>query len=232
MGNLDIFQFGQEIERPELINLRKQIKCHYIIFDFRVPQEYPPHIFHYNIVPHFNYFGNGMMINHNFYNNSYSNQQQFYNNNNFNNFQHQNYVPYNQMPFNQYQPNNNNINNINNFQKEETLEMSNHLRGLVNIANTCYMNSTIQCFAHIKELFSYFNKPKIIELMSAPANKDKLSPVFSSLIIALWFPYDSSPLYPYIFKERLGKMNQLFAGPIPNDAKDLLTFLLMQIHDE
>ena len=232
MGNLDIFQFGQEIERPELINLRKQIQCKYIVFDFRVPQEYLPHIFHYNIAPHFNHFGNGMMINHNFYNNSYSNQQQFYNNNNFNNFQHQNYVPYNQMPFNQYQPNNNNINNINTFQKEETLEMSNHLRGLVNIANTCYMNSTIQCFAHIKELFSYFNKPKIIELMSAPANKDKLSPVFSSLIIALWFPYDSSPLYPYIFKERLGKMNQLFAGPIPNDAKDLLTFLLMQLHDE
>jgi ubiquitin C-terminal hydrolase len=27
-------------------------------------------------------------------------------------------------------------------------------------------------------------------------------------------------------------MNELFRGPIPNDAKDLLTFILMQLHEE
>jgi ubiquitin C-terminal hydrolase len=27
-------------------------------------------------------------------------------------------------------------------------------------------------------------------------------------------------------------MNPLFQGPIPNDAKDLLTYLLMQLHEE
>ena len=39
-----------------------------------------------------------------------------------------------------------------------------HLRGLVNIANTCYMNSIIQCFAHIKELYDYFQKDKTHKL--------------------------------------------------------------------
>ena len=125
-----------------------------------------------------------------------------------------------------------NKNKYDNNQTEEKYKQPDHLRGLVNIANTCYMNSTIQCFAHIKELFNYFQKPKIAKLMDTPGSEDKLFTVFGELIICLWNPYDSSPLYPYIFKENLGKMNSLFQGPIPNDAKDLLTFILMQLHDE
>ena len=109
---------------------------------------------------------------------------------------------------------------------------SNHLRGLVNIASTCYMNSIIQCFAHIKELYLYFKKDKTQKLMSEPYNQDKLFILFGELIISLWKIDDSSPLYPYIFKEKIGNMNPLFRGPIPNDAKDLLTFILMQLHEE
>ena len=107
-----------------------------------------------------------------------------------------------------------------------------HLRGLVNIANTCYMNSTIQCFAHIKELYEYFQKDKTLNLMNEPSNKDKFFILFGELIISLWNIKDNKPLYPYIFKEKLGNMNPLFQGPIPNDAKDLLTFILMQLHEE
>ena len=125
-----------------------------------------------------------------------------------------------------------NKNKDDNNQTEEKYNQSDHLRGLVNIANTCYMNSTIQCFAHIKELLNYFKKPKMAQLMDAPGSQDKLFTVFGELIICLWNPRDSSPLYPYIFKENLGKMNSLFQGPMPNDAKDLLTFILMQLHEE
>ena len=107
-----------------------------------------------------------------------------------------------------------------------------HLRGLVNIANTCYMNSTIQCFAHISELYEYFQKDKTHNLMNEPSNKDKFFVLFGELIISLWNLNDNKPLYPYIFKEKLGNMNPLFQGPIPNDAKDLLTFILLQLHEE
>mgnify|MGYP002869145660 CR=1 FL=1 len=81
-------------------------------------------------------------------------------------------------------------------------------------------------------LNNYFKKPKMAQLMDAPGSQDKLFTVFGELIICLWNPRDSSPLYPYIFKENLGKMNSLFQGPMPNDAKDLLTFILMQLHEE
>ena len=53
--------------------------------------------------------------------------------------------------------NNNSINSViensNNNQQNQT-----HLRGLVNIASTCYMNSILQCFSHIPNLYNYFQK--------------------------------------------------------------------------
>ena len=158
------------------------------------------------------------------YNNNYNfnNINNYNNNSNFNNINNYNF--------------NNNINNYNvynnNFNNNNTYQKSEHLRGLVNIASTCYMNATLQCFAHIKELFVYFQKPKIQSLMDLPESDSKLFPVFAELINCMYDPYDPSPLYPYIFKEKLGQLNPLFQGPIPNDAKDLLTFMLMQLHDE
>ena len=127
--------------------------------------------------------------------------------------------------------NNNNIYNSTDIE-EYAPKYHEHLRGLVNIASTCYMNSTIQCFAHIGELFAYFQKDKIKALINAPENDQKLFPVFAELITYMWDQNDMSPLQPYIFKEKLGQLNPLFKGALPNDAKDLLTFMLMQLHDE
>ena len=48
----------------------------------------------------------------------------------------------------------------------------------------------------------------------------------------LWNTSNNTPFAPNKFKQRLGEMNPLFQGPYPNDAKDLLTFILMQLHEE
>ena len=160
------------------------------------------------------------------------NQNYYPNNNNFNQQQNVQFPYYNNNINNINNELNNNQNQINNNGQMDTNTQQEHLRGLVNIANTCYMNSIIQCFAHIEELIIYFEKPKMIQLIGSPENRQKLFPVFVELIKLLWDGYDTSPLHPYIFKQRLGEMNPLFSGPIPNDAKDLLTFLLIQLHDE
>ena len=225
-------------------NLRDGIKKDEMHYDFSVPINISnpdlnniPQIQNENInngtnyqfEPNFQSQFPNMNINNNFPNISFINNNIIKNNTsiNNNNFINQNFI-------------NNNFNNFNfinnNDNKEDEDDNNNnqptHLRGLVNIANTCYMNSTIQCFAHITELFEYFRKPKIIELTNAPDRDLKLFPVFSELINSLWIPNDPSPLYPYIFKERLGQMNHLFHGALPNDSKDLLTFLLTQLHQE
>ena len=205
----------------DFANLRNNINLSEISLLFNIPRENihvyidyrPPKIHHY----HQNHFHNNQFQEFDNFTPYYYNKFVYYNtiDNNINN----NY-------FNQ--TNNENKNNIN----VENNQKLNHLRGLVNIANTCYMNATLQCFAHIKELFAYFQKDYIKKLMNDSRNKEKLFPVFVELINLMWYPNDSSPLYPYIFKERLGKLNPLFQGAIPSDAKDLLTFILMQLHEE
>lgn len=95
------------------------------------------------------------------------------------------------------------------------------------------MNSILQCFGHIPELYNYFKKDKMSNLAKIPYfQNNQLFPVFREVLMELW---NTSNIFPYIpinFKTRLGEMNPLFKGPYPNDAKDLLTFILMQIHEE
>ena len=120
-------------------------------------------------------------------------------------------------------------NDSNNFIQEEKP----HLRGLVNIASTCYMNSILQCFAHISELSDYFKTEKMNRLaVNNLNNKNMLYPVFQEVIINLWNTWDKTPYSPYNFKKRIGEMNPLFQGAYPNDAKDLMTFILLRLHDE
>ena len=220
--------FEEKIEKIK--ELRNKIKKDEIHYDFSAPDDIS--IPNYNNLSNIENMNNGINLklnsnfkipfkNMNMNNNFHHFRSKSFNNNNFNA----------NLSFDLEISNNNIFNNLNlNLQQAN---QPGHLRGLVNIANTCYMNSIIQCFAHITELFEYFRKPKIIGLNNKAFNrKYKLFPVFSELIISLWATYDTSPLYPFIFKERLGQMNQLFAGSIPNDAKDLLTFVLMQLHEE
>ena len=186
-------------------------------------------------------------FNNNYINNSfnYPNINNINNNNNINNFNNNYYYGMNNNfnsfnngfnTFNNgFNNDNNNVNNnidFNDFPEENNFNQPEHLRGLVNIASTCYMNSTIQCFAHIEELLTYFRKDKMIQLIESQFNTPKLFPVFAQLITCMWDPHDLSPLYPNMFKERLGQLNPLFQGALPNDAKDLLTYMLMQLHDE
>lgn len=131
------------------------------------------------------------------------------------------------------QNNNNTSNNDNSNQnnKLENFKMT-HLRGLVNIANTCYMNSVLQSFSHIKELVVYFQKDKIAQMANNSYNYNKFFPSFREVILNLWKLSDNSSYSPENFKNKLGEMNPLFKGAYPNDAKDLLTFILLKLHEE
>ena len=111
------------------------------------------------------------------------------------------------------------------------------LIGLQNIGSTCYMNATLQCFSHTEILTDYFlnenNRNKIYN--NNIAKKDptllQLSPSYLNLITNLWL---SKQKYfsPFEFRKRVADMNPLFKELSANDAKDLLNYLLMQIHEE
>ena len=111
------------------------------------------------------------------------------------------------------------------------------LIGLQNIGSTCYMNATLQCFSHTEVLTNYFlNENNYSRIYNNNIAKYEpmslqLSPSYLDLINNLW--KKKQKWYPPTeFRKRLADMNSLFKEGTPNDAKDLLTYILMQLHDE
>ena len=111
------------------------------------------------------------------------------------------------------------------------------LIGLDNIGSTCYMNATLQCFSQTELLTNYFlnenNSNKIYNnnIAREEPNSPQLSPSYLNLINNLWkFRNKSFP--PIEFRKKLAIMNPLFKEGLPNDAKDLVTYILTQLHSE
>ena len=116
-------------------------------------------------------------------------------------------------------------------------------RGLVNVGATCYMNSTLQCFYHIKDLseaiindndidesleFTYCYKDLIEELTGCKKriefnNKQEHNEVANENV---------NSIKPTKFKDILSAKNPLFKGVRAGDAKDLIMFLLQEMDKE
>ena len=227
----------QILNNPSLLN-DENINCNQII---QINSNNPSNYINNNNNQNFNNninFNSQNIYNNNYYNNNKNINYDFNSNSNQN--INNNFIYSNQSINNNYNYNiNNNINNnsfnLNNEEKPVNyIEPDKlHLRGLVNIANTCYMNSILQCFINIKELAVYFQTEKMENLVLNNKNDNKkLFPAFQEVVKQLWDPWDKSAYSPYNFKNRLGQMNPLFQGAMPNDAKDLLTFILLQLHEE
>ena len=104
------------------------------------------------------------------------------------------------------------------------------LIGLGNIGATCYMNATLQCFSNIDLLTNFFleNKKSLIN-----ENKYDLAKEYAKLIKNLWPIKIIKKFYePHDFKKRIGEKNPLFSGIAANDSKDLIMFILEELHKE
>ena len=103
--------------------------------------------------------------------------------------------------------------------------------GLNNIGATCYMNATIQCLSHTVKLTNYFLNPKHKILI----NEKQFSKEFYEVLKRLWikqYNNNNSNYSPYKLKEVISKMEPLFKGIAANDSKDLVNFILQQLHLE
>ena len=186
---------------------------------------------------------NNNNINNNFNNNNFNN---IFNNNNFNNnnlFNNNNFIRNNS-----FNNNNNNFkNNINDNNPLKNVFKKPPLIGLKNVGATCYMNATLQCLSQIERLVIYFKyHQKVEDVIKKYRKKNCLTEPFKVLIENLWPTSDnnyvkkkylaknSNNIYfiPEEFKEKISEMNPLFKGVQANDAKDLVNFIIMTLHDE
>ena len=144
---------------------------------------------------------------------------------------------------------------VNNLWPSEKMEKGNKsinedneasLVGLVNIGNTCFMNSVLQIFLNIeqiKELFineneednksflSFILNSENKEINQVVEKKGYLVLEFINLLKQKWIE-EKRVLNPRKFKEICGEYNSIFKTNEQQDAHDFYMFLVNKLHEE
>ncbi|ORY81420.1 hypothetical protein BCR37DRAFT_380322 [Protomyces lactucae-debilis] len=108
-------------------------------------------------------------------------------------------------------------------------------KGLVNLGNTCYMASALQCLSHIKELTEYFLSTYYQEELNTDnplGYNGQVATAFARLLEQLYNDDNGRAVRPAELKSVLGNINQSFGGYQQQDSQELLAFLLDALHED
>lgn len=109
--------------------------------------------------------------------------------------------------------------------------------GLNNLGNTCFMNSALQCLAHLPELTEYFLNGVYVKELNPDnplSTKGDLARSYGNLLGNLFDDTDSAPfsVAPRDFKVKISRHAPSFSGYAQHDTQELLAFLLDGLHED
>ena len=106
--------------------------------------------------------------------------------------------------------------------------------GLVNIGNTCFMNSALQCLSNCYELTKYFLLDYYINDIN-PDNKlgtgGQVATIYRKLLEDLWNS-EEEYINPSYFKKIFVHFVHKFSGYAQQDSNEFLIYLLDKIHED
>ena len=122
-----------------------------------------------------------------------------------------------------------------NYEKHKNESQNFPILGLSNLGNSCYMNSSLQCFFAIKELTNYFfnyfkedhlNKNNIL------GTGGILTIAYINLLLNINITTNNKFFSPKTFKIILGMCSKKYEGNEQEDAHEFITYLLDMMHED
>ena len=113
-------------------------------------------------------------------------------------------------------------------------DMNKGRTGLINIGNTCFMNSALQCLSNCYELTKYF----LLDLYENDINLEnklgsggRIALTYRKLLEDLW-KGDENYINPSYFKNIFSHFVRKFSGYSQQDSNEFLIYLLDKIHED
>jgi ubiquitin C-terminal hydrolase len=109
--------------------------------------------------------------------------------------------------------------------------------GLVNLGNTCYLNSALQCLRHVPDLTVFFHKHSDTWIHEKVTKESTLCKAYKELVTGLWSQVGPAAMRPagfvHYFRDALKDCPtyEHMISPQPHDSGEALTFLLDQLHE-